>query len=154
MARGEGEPRAGAPVPALESRAVASTAFARRVFFWAGIYGILALAPLYLMERELGRVAPPPLNHPEHFYGFLGVALAWQLAFLLISRDVVRYRPLMLVAVAEKLLFGPVVFLLWAQGRVAPLALAPAAVDLILAVLFAVSYRLVGRAARRGSPEP
>lgn len=118
-----------------------STAFARRVFFWAGIYGILALAPLYLLEREIGRWAPPAITHPEHFYGFVGVALAWQLAFLLIARDPLRYRPLMPVAIVEKLLFGPVVFLLYAQGRVAPIALPAGAADLVLALLFYLSYR-------------
>lgn len=127
-------------------------AFARRVFLGAGIYGILALAPLYGMERMLGRLAPPPISHPEHFYGFVGVALAWQLAFLLVARDPVRFRPLMLAAVAEKLLFGPVVFLLYAQGRVAAAALAPAAVDVVLATLFAVSYRVCGPAERDRFP--
>jgi hypothetical protein len=29
------------------------------------------------MEAKLGIDFPPPLNHPEHFYGFLSVALAW-----------------------------------------------------------------------------
>src|SRR5689334_16082459 len=69
--------------------------FASRVFLGAGIYGVIALLPQYFLEKKLGQDFPPPLTHPEHFYGFIGVALAWQLVFLTISRDVQRYRPLM-----------------------------------------------------------
>lgn len=60
--------------------------FAKRVFLVAAIYGIVAVFPQYFMEAKLGIDFPPPLNHPEHFYGFLGVALAWQFAFLLIAK--------------------------------------------------------------------
>jgi hypothetical protein len=60
--------------------------FARRLFLLAGIYGILVLAPQYFLEAKLGQDYPPPITHPEQFYGFIGVALAWQAAFLLISR--------------------------------------------------------------------
>jgi hypothetical protein len=114
--------------------------FASRVFRWAGIYGILVLTPLYFLEGELSRRYPPPITHPENFYGFIGVALAWQLAFLVIARDVQRFRPLMLPAVAEKLLAGgPIVSLCW-QGRTDLSALPPALIDLLLGTLFAVSY--------------
>ena len=57
--------------------------FSARVFFGAGIYGVVTLLPQIFLEAKLGRDFPPPLNHPEHFYGFIGVALAWQLVFLL-----------------------------------------------------------------------
>ena len=66
--------------------------FASRTFFIAGIYGLLALVPMYFLEGRIGRDYPPPINHPEHFYGFLGVAVAWQAAFLVIGRDPVRFR--------------------------------------------------------------
>lgn len=115
--------------------------FARRVFLVAGVYGIVALLPQYFMEERLGRDFPPPLNHPEHFYGFLGVALAWQFAFLLISRDVARYRPLMPVAVLEKLSFGIAGLVLWGQGRAPSVVAGAAGVDLLLAVLFVLAYR-------------
>ena len=77
--------------------------FCSRVFFGAGIYGIAVLLPQYFMEAKLGRDFPPPLTHPEHFYGFIGVALAWQFVFLLIAHDVPRHRLLMLPAILEKL---------------------------------------------------
>lgn len=121
--------------------------FAARVFRIAAIYGILALAPQYFLEERVGRDFPPPITHPEHFYGFIGVALAWQLAFLLIAKDPVRYRLFMLPAIAEKLAFGiaaPVLFLL---GRApAPVAFF-GGLDLLLATLFFVAFRATRDAA-------
>ena len=80
--------------------------FARRVFRFAGIYGLIVLPPQYFLETRIGRDAPPPITHPEFFYGFLGVAIAWQVAFLIIALDPRRYRPLMLAGVIEKSSFG------------------------------------------------
>ncbi|RZI44677.1 hypothetical protein EGT07_04500 [Herbaspirillum sp. HC18] len=116
------------------------TLFARRIFFWAGIYGILVLAPLYFMEEKLARDFPPPFSHPEQFYGFLGVALAWQFAFLLIASDVQRYHLFMLPAAAEKLLSSISALLLYAADRVAVMTAAPAVIDLALGLLFIVAF--------------
>ncbi|MSS71110.1 MAG: hypothetical protein EXS64_06450 [Candidatus Latescibacteria bacterium] len=116
------------------------TLFARRIFLWSGIYGIAALLPQYLLEDRLARDFPPPLNHPEYFYGFVGVALAWQFAFIVISRDVVRFRPLMLPAAAEKFLFAASTLALYFSGRVAAFTAGAAMVDLFLGILFVVSY--------------
>lgn len=118
--------------------------FAKRVFLIAGIYGIVALAPLYFLEARLGRDFPPPITHPEHFYGFVGVALAWQVLFLLLARDPVGYRLMMLPSILEKLSFGVAVWVLFFQGRVAPMMVAPASVDLVLAALFGVAYWRTG----------
>jgi hypothetical protein len=115
--------------------------FARRVFTGAGIYGIVCLVPMYGVERLLGTMFPPPITHPEFFYGFAGVALAWQLAFLIIGRDPVRYRPLMLPAILEKIGYGGVTVVLVLVGRTAAGLLPTAIIDLVLAVLFAESYR-------------
>jgi hypothetical protein len=118
-----------------------SIPFARRVFFWAGVYGLVALLPMYFLEARIGQAFPPALNHPENYYGFLAVALAWQLAFLAISRDVVRFRPLMPVAVAAKTGFVATMLVLCLQGRIAAAAAAPAAADLLIGVLFLVAWR-------------
>ncbi len=115
--------------------------FARRAFTGAGIYGIVCLVPMYGVERVLGTMFPPPITHPEFFYGFAGVALAWQLAFLVIGRDPVRYRPLMLPSIVEKIGYGGVTVVLVISGRTAAGLLPTAIVDLLLAVLFAESYR-------------
>jgi hypothetical protein len=116
------------------------TVFARRVFFWAGVYGLLILAPHYFMESKVGRDDPPAITHAEYFYGFIGVALAWQVAFLIIARDPVRFRPLMIPGIIEKVSFGVAALALLAQGRLPQMMIAGAAVDLLLAGLFAVAY--------------
>ena len=116
------------------------TEFARRVFLWAGIYGVIVLVPQYVMEARIGRDYPPPITHPEHFYGFIGVALAWQVAFILISRDVRRYRLMMVPAILEKLAFGVSAPLLYFSGRVAGVLAWVATIDLLLATLFTISF--------------
>lgn len=121
--------------------------FARRVFTGAAIYGILVLAPQYVMEGRLGRDFPPPITHPEHFYGFIGIALAWQLVFLLVGRDPVRYRLIMIPSVLEKAAFGLATVALYVQGRVAGAVLGAGVVDLGLGVLFAAAFRATARRA-------
>jgi len=114
--------------------------FARRVFRIAGIYGLLALVPIYLLEGRIGRDTPPPITHPEFFYGFLGVAVAWQVAFLIIARDPVRFRPLMIAAVLEKATFaGAVTALMVVRGMGGPV-LVGGLIDLVLGVLFVLAY--------------
>jgi hypothetical protein len=76
--------------------------FARWLFRIAGILGLLMLLPQYFMEERVGQMTPPAITHPELFYGFIGVALAWQVAFLVIAQDPARYRPFMIPAVLEK----------------------------------------------------
>jgi predicted Abi (CAAX) family protease len=93
------------------------------------------------MESRLGRDFPPPITHPEHFYGFIGVALAWQILFLIVAKDPVRYRPIMIPAILEKLEFRVACIVLFLQGRLSSVTLGVSTVDLILAALFFVSYR-------------
>src|SRR5262245_14994799 len=98
--------------------AALGTRFASRVFQWSGCYGILVLIPNYFLEEKIGRDFPPPVTHPEYFYGFIGVALAWQFLFLVVAKDPVRFRPVMLYGALEKALFAVAVFFLYMQGRV------------------------------------
>jgi len=115
--------------------------FARRVFTSAGIYGLIVLLPQYLMETGIGPALAAPIQRPEQFYGFIGVALAWQVVFLMIARDVHRYRLLMLPAILEKLAFGIPVLLLYAKGRVGADVLLFGSLDLVLGTLFLLAYR-------------
>jgi hypothetical protein len=115
--------------------------FAKRVFRLAGIYGILVLAPQYFLETRIGLDNPPPITHAEYFYGFVGVALAWQVVFLLIASDPVRYRPMMLPSILEKFTFGPAVVVLYMQGRVSLSVLAAGLIDMVLGVLFVLAWR-------------
>jgi hypothetical protein len=114
--------------------------FAKRVYLIAGVYGLLVLLPQYFLEETTGRQHPPPITHPEFYYGFIGVAVAWQFVFLIMSTDPVRYRPLTMAAVIEKASFGIAVFTLFALGRTSPTMLAAAIIDTVLGVLFVVAY--------------
>jgi hypothetical protein len=118
--------------------------FARLLFLIAGVYGLLALVPQYFLEAKNGRDFPPPINHPEYYYGFIGVAVAWQVAFLVIAKDPVRYRMMMLPAVLEKASFGIAVLVLFLLNRVSSLVLTFGMIDLGLGVLFVVAYLRCG----------
>ena len=99
----------------------------------------------------MDKLFQPPINHLEHFYGFVGVALAWQLAFLAIAREPLRLRPVMIAAAAEKLLFSGSSLVLIGLGQLPAILATVALVDLALGVLFTVSY---GRlASQPGRPE-
>lgn len=114
--------------------------FARRSFRFAGVYGLIALFPQYFLEAQIGRDYPPPITHPENFYGFIGVALAWQVLFLILSTDPLRYRPMMIPAVLEKLTFGVATAVLFSQGRIPGIVFAFGTVDLFLALLFTLAF--------------
>lgn len=115
-------------------------AFARLTFLIAGIYGLVILLPQYLLEARTGRDFPPAITHPEYYYGFIGVAVAWQIAFLVLAKDPVRYRPMMVPAIIEKASFGIAVGLLFALNRVSLPMLGAGLVDLILGTLFVIAY--------------
>ena len=121
--------------------------FARRVFTVAWVYGLCLLVPMYFIERQLMERLPPALTHPEFYYGFVGVALAWQLLFVLIAREPARLRPAMLPAVVEKLGWGVGVLVLAAQGRTPSFFVPGALIDLVLAALFVIAWR-------KTAPEP
>jgi hypothetical protein len=80
--------------------------FAKILFLIAGIWGVLVLTPLYFMFDLIGRQDPPAITHPAFYYGFVGVGLAWQIAFFVIARDPIRLRPMMIPAVIEKFTYG------------------------------------------------
>ena len=124
----------------------AGVTFAKRVFLIAGVIGLLTLVPQYFMEARIGRDFPPPVTHPEHFYGFVGVGTVWQILFLIISRDPVRLRPVMIAAVLEKLSFGVPVIVLYLQGRLPGIILGFGVFDLFLGFLFVVSYQRTAKA--------
>lgn len=122
--------------------------FARWTFRLAGIYGLLVLLPQYFLESHIGRSDPPPITHSEFFYGFVGVAVAWQIAFLIIAQDPARYRPLMLAAIVEKATFSLATFILFAQERIATNMFVAGSIDFGLGALFAIAwFRTRGSAA-------
>ena len=114
--------------------------FAKYTFLIAGIYGLLVLLPQYFLEEKVGLDSPPAITHPEFFYGFIGVAVAFQLVFIIISTDPQKYRLLIPASIVEKFSFAVAVSILFVSGRTAGPILIGAALDLVLGVLFAISW--------------
>lgn len=112
----------------------------RWVFNAACAWGVLSLVPLLFLESAISRAAGSPITHPEYFYGFVGLALAFQPVFAFIARNPVPLRPLMLVSILEKAAFAVPATLLVALGRSGPSILFFAATDACLGVLFAWAY--------------
>jgi hypothetical protein len=119
--------------------------FARWVFYIAGVYGVISIAPLYFMERAINQQNPPAITHPMFFYGFVGVTLAWQLLFFAIAREPMRLRPVIPFVVLEKLSFGIGAMVLYGQGRLDPVDVWFGGIDLVLAVLFVFVWWRLGR---------
>jgi hypothetical protein len=120
--------------------------FAKWTFLIAGIYGLLVLIPQYFLEERTSQDYPPAITHPEFYYGFIGLAIAWQVAFLIISRDPTRYRLLMIPSILEKASFGVAVLWLYSSGRVYGPILGGAFIDLVLGILFVIAYLRTPRA--------
>jgi len=114
--------------------------FAKITFWIAAIWGILILTPLYFMFDLIGRQDPPPITHPAFYYGFAGAGLAWQFAFVVIARDPVRFRLMMLPSVFEKFSYGIALIVLYLQHRLRAPDMAFGSIDLLFGVLFLIAY--------------
>lgn len=124
--------------------------FAKRVYYIAAVYGVLILTPMYFMETKNGLDFPPPINHPEYYYGFIGVALAWQFAFWLIGKDPVKYRLFMIPTFFEKFSYTAATVILFAQGRIYLPILITGLIDMVLGILFIAAF-IKTRAAEKES---
>lgn len=114
--------------------------FAKFVFWCAGIWGIAILTPLYFMLRTVNLQAPPAITHPEFYYGFIGVALAWQLVFILIATDPPRFKPMMILSMLEKFGYAATMVVLYIQMRLGRTQVIVAVPDCILGLLFVAAY--------------
>ena len=114
--------------------------FARITFIAAGVWGVVVLTPLYFLLDVTGRQYAAPTTYPHFFYGFLSVAMAWQIAFLVIGSDPVRFRPLMIAGVVEKFAHVAGVAVLYGQSRISPADAMAAGPDLLLGLLFIAAF--------------
>jgi hypothetical protein len=121
-----------------------TTTFARRLFLGAGIYGLLVIAPLFFLEQLIGEQDPPAITHAEFYYGFVWTAFAWQIVYVMMWRDPLRWRPMLIPAIVGKAGFAFSVFVLFAQGRLAARNVVLPSIDLLLALLFAWAYVSLG----------
>ena len=101
---------------------------------------MLVLAPLYFIFDMISRNDPPAITHPGFYYGFVSVGLAWQVAFFVIARDPVRFRPMIIPSILEKFGYGVSLIVLYLQNRIHPSDLTFAGVDLLLGVLFLIAF--------------
>ena len=107
---------------------------AKWIFLIAGIWGLLALLPLLFAERMMG------VLQPELYYGFVCLNICWQVAYLLISTEPARYRPMMIVAILAKGSAFVALTWLYLLERVAVHWAAIGALDGLLAVLFLAAF--------------
>ena len=121
--------------------------FARSVFRVAGWWGIATVTPLYFLMEAAARQRGVPITYAHLIYGFIGVTLAWQAAFLVIATDPVRYRPLMIPCLIEKFSYVIALAVLYAQSRVLGVDALTAVPDGTLGVLFFIAYLRTSRSA-------
>lgn len=114
--------------------------FARYTFLIAGIYGLIVMVPQYFLEEKIGIDNPPAITHPEFYYGFIGVTVAFQLIFIIISTDPLQYRRFIPACLIEKFSFVTAVAILVLAGRTSGPIVAGAAGDLLLGILFTISW--------------
>jgi hypothetical protein len=136
--------------------------FAKIVFLAGGVWGLVVLTPLYFLLDVTGRQYAPPTSYPQFFYGFLAVAMAWQIAFLVIGSDPARFRLLMIPGAIEKLGYVVTLAVLHGQSRISPADATAAVPDGILGILFVAAFVMTRpglpsgasprRSDRRGSP--
>jgi hypothetical protein len=122
--------------------------FAKIVFWAGGIWGILILTIMAFLFDTVGQRTPPAVTHPEFFYGFISVAMAFQFVFLIIGSDPIRFRPIMIPSVFEKWGFAAVCGVLHAQGRMNLSQLAAISPEVVLGALFLWAF-LTTRADRK-----
>ena len=114
--------------------------FAKAVFIGAGVWGLVVVAPLYFLFDISGQEYVFPASYPHFFYGFLTVTTSWQIAFLLIGSNPVRFRPLMLPSIVEKLGYVVAVAVLHQRGLISTTEAMTAAPDVVLGVLFIAAF--------------
>ena len=114
--------------------------FAKRVFLGAGVWGMVILTPMYFLFDAIGRQNESPITYPQFYYGFLAVTIAWQLAFLVIGSDPVRFRPLMIPSMVEKFYTVLSMAALFVQGRIALTDMIVISPDLALGILFVIAF--------------
>jgi hypothetical protein len=113
---------------------------ARYAFGVAAIYGLLTIIPLFFNEQKLGIEYPPLITHAEYFYSFAAVTLVWQIVFICIALNPLKYRPVMPFCVMEKLCLVPTFIILFPQGRFPALWIPLLMIDIVFGAGFLVAF--------------
>ena len=103
--------------------------FAKIVFWIAGAFGLIASVGLYFQPGSYV------------YYGLIAGVLSWQVVFFLIALDPQRYRPMMIPAMLEKLIWVVTLGYLHLRGQVTASQLASGAIPHgLLGVLFVIAF--------------
>jgi hypothetical protein len=113
---------------------------AKIIFIGAGIWGIAVLTPLYWLVDISGRHYAPPNDYPQFFYGFIAVAIAWQIAFLMIGSDPARFRIFMIPAMIEKFAYVSTLLIMHGRSLIPTIDVQPAIPDGLIGLLFIVAF--------------
>ena len=107
---------------------------AQWIFRIAGVFGLAATVPLAFAEKMMG------VEQPEYYYGFVFLDICWQILYLILSSNPVRFRPMMIPAFLAKASGTAALAWLYLAGRVSGQWIAIGAVDGVFAVLFLVAF--------------
>ena len=118
--------------------------FARIVFLVAGVWGVLVMSSMFFLFDIVNQKYPPPITHPDFYFGFVSITFAWQIVFLVIATDPFRYRPVMAAALVEKFGYIATLSVLYAQQRISFGQFAVIAPDVILGSLFIAAFVKTG----------
>jgi hypothetical protein len=108
--------------------------FAKWVFLLAGVLGLLSTVPLLFAENTMR------VRQAEFYYGFVCLNICWQVLYLLLSSDPIRYRPMMIPALLAKGSGTVALTWLYLLARVSAQWIVAGAVDGVFTVLFAAAY--------------
>ena len=122
--------------------------YAKLVFLIGGIYGLLALIPLYFIENQIA----PGLNYPEYYYGFIGINIVWQISYIYIATNPSKFRPIILFAFLVKILGVISISWLILTKRTETWWYGIIISDLVFAVLFLTAFIRTGRILKNTSP--
>jgi hypothetical protein len=107
---------------------------AKWIFLVAGVLGLLTTVPLLFAEDTM------VVTQSEFYYGFVCLNICWQVLYLILSSDPLRYRPIMIAAFLAKSSGTIALTWLYLLGRVSMQWAAIGAVDGLFAVLFAIAF--------------
>lgn len=110
------------------------------VFGIGALWGAVSLIPMLFMYEAIGKNEGETITHPGFYFGFLSLGLAWSALCAVIAWEPARMRPLMIPAAVGKAGYALAIYLLFRQGRTSAPDLVFGAMDLLLALTFAVVY--------------
>ena len=122
--------------------------FVKWIFRTAGVFGLLTMIPIIFAEKLIEQIMPPAVNHPEFFYGFVLLNICWQMLYLILSKDPLRYRMMILPAFLAKASAPLAIVWLVLQDRIPSQWMQTAIMDGAFALLFLVAFWITGRETR------